>query len=185
MPFGTRGGIRVQYYFPYDGEYNLRAFLERNDCQIEGVRFFQTRVEVKAGPHVVIATFPDEFAEREGPVPNVAGHGGAALGGPLDTRGSAIHPTLELRVDSRRVKIFEIAGISVGEAAFAGHPGPPTMDRLEISGPYNAKGVGETPSRRRIFVCRPASPEDESGCASRILSAIARRAFRRDVTPPN
>ena len=78
--------------------------------------------------------------------------------------------------------MFEIAGLSVGEAAFAGQPGPPTMDRLEISGPYNAKGVSETPSRRRIFVCRPARPEDEPGCASKILSTIARRAFRRDVT---
>ena len=80
LPFGTRGGIRVQYYFPHDGEYSLRAFLERNDLpKIEGVRLFQTRVEVKAGPHVVIATFPDEFAEREGPVPNVAGRGRPAL----------------------------------------------------------------------------------------------------------
>ena len=56
MPFGTRGGIRVQYYFPHDGEYNLRAFLERNGLpKIEGVRLFQTSVELKAGPHVVIA----------------------------------------------------------------------------------------------------------------------------------
>jgi hypothetical protein len=184
MPFGTRGGIRVQHYFPYDGEYSLRVFLERNDLpKIEGVRFFQTRVGVKAGPHVVIGTFPDEFAEREGPVPNVAGPGGAALGGPLDPRGSAIHPTLELRIDNRRVKLFEIAGMTVGEAAFAGTPGPPAMDRLEISGPFKATGVSETPSRRRIFVCRPAGHEEEPGCASRILSTIARRAFRRDVGP--
>ena len=184
MPFGTRGGIRVQHYFPYDGEYSLRAFLERNDLpKIEGVRFFQTRVDVKAGPHVVIGTFPDEFAEREGPVPNAAGPGGRALGGPLDTRGSAIHPTLELRVDNRRVKLFEIAGMTVGEAAFAGTPGPPVMDRLEISGPYNATGVSETASRRRIFVCMPAGPEEEAGCASTILSTIARRAFRREVGP--
>src|SRR6185437_9063837 len=126
-----------------------------------------------AGSHTVVATFPDEFAEREGPVPNVAGAGGRALGGPLDTRGSAIHPTLELRVDNRRVKTFAIGGFTVGEAAFAGTPGPPVMDRLEISGPYSAKGVGETPSRRRIFVCRPATPEDEPGCAAKIISTIA------------
>jgi mono/diheme cytochrome c family protein len=184
MPFGTRGGIRVQHYFPFDGEYSLRAFLERNDLpKSEGVRFFQMRVDVKAGPHVVIATFPDEFAEREGPVPNVAGPGGPPLGGPLDTRGSAIHPTLEVRVDNRRVKTFEIAGMTVGEAAFAGTPGPPAMDRLEISGPYHAKGVDETPSRRRLFVCRPAAPAEEAACAGRILSTIARRAFRREVGP--
>nr|MDQ2901529.1 DUF1592 domain-containing protein [Acidobacteriota bacterium] len=192
MPFGTRGGVRVRYYFPFDGEYNLRAFIGRDSLpHAEGVRFFQTRVNVKAGSHIVIATFPDEFAEREGPVPNVAGKGGAPLGGPLDTRGSAIHPTIEFRVDTRRVKLFDIGGISVGEAAFAGQPGPPTLDRMEISGPYNAKGVGETPSRQRIFVCRPGhSPgnapgtsEDETACASKILSTLTRRAFRRDITP--
>jgi hypothetical protein len=182
MPFGTRGGVRVEYYFPLDGEYSLRAFIGRDSLpHAEGIRFFQTKVEVKAGSHVVIATFPDEFAKREGPVPNVAGKGGPALGGPLDTRGSAIHPTIEFRVDSKRVKLFEIGGISVGEAAFAGQPGPPTLDRLEISGPYNAKGATDTPSQRRIFVCRPARPQDESACATRIISTVARRAFRRDV----
>jgi hypothetical protein len=57
------------------------------------------------------------------------------------------------------------------------------MDRLEISGPYHANGVDETPSRRRIFVCRPAAPAEEAACASKILSTIARRAFRREVGP--
>jgi hypothetical protein len=70
----------------------------------------------------------------------------------------------------------------VGEAAFAGTPGPPIMDRLEISGPYNAKSARETPSRRRIFVCRPSGRDDEGGCASKILTTIAGRAFRREVT---
>ncbi len=183
MPFGTRGGARVTYYFPYNGTYNLRAFIGRDHLpHPEGIRFFQTRVPVTAGSHVFIVTFPDEFAEREGPVPNVAGKGGLPLGGPLDTRGSAIHPTIEFRLDRKRVKLFDIGGISVGEAAFAGQPGPPTLDRVEISGPYDVKGVGETPSRQRIFVCRPLRTGDEAGCASTILSTLARRAFRRDVT---
>jgi hypothetical protein len=183
LPFGTRGGIRVQYYFPFDAEYNLRAFIGRDSLpHPEGIRFFQTRVRLKAGSHTVVVTFPDQFAEREGPVPNVAGKGGPALGGPLDTRGSAIHPTIEFRVDSQKVKVFDIGGISVGEAAFAGQPGPPTLDRVEVSGPYNATGVSDTPSRRRIFVCRPISPQDESACASKILTTLVRRAFRRDVT---
>jgi hypothetical protein len=183
FPFGTRGGVRVPYYFPHDGEYALRAFIGRDSLpHAEGVRFFQTRVNAKAGSHFVIVTFPDEFAEREGPVPNVAGKGGAPLGGPLDTRGSAIHPSIEFRVDDRRVKLFEIGGISVGEAAFAGQPGPPTLDRVEISGPFNATADSETPSRRRIFICRPTSPDVEVPCASRILSDLTRQAFRRDVT---
>jgi len=183
LPFGTRGGVRVRHYFPFDGEYDLRAFIGRDSLpHPEGVRFFQTRVTITAGAHTVVVTFPDEFAQREGPVPNVAGKGGAALGGPLDTRGSAIRPTIEFRLDSQRVRLFEIGGISVGEAAFAGQPGPPTLDRIEISGPYNATGVTETPSRRRIFVCKPAGHGDESACASKILTTILRRAFRRDVS---
>jgi hypothetical protein len=148
----------------------------------EGVRFFQTRVQVKAGPHIVIVTFPDEYAASEGPVPNVAGLGGAALGGPLDTRGSEIHPTIEFRIDNGRVKLFDIGGISVGEAAFAGQPGPPTLDRVEITGPYDVTGVSDTPSLQRIFICRPVHTADEPGCASKIISTITRRAFRRDVT---
>jgi hypothetical protein len=183
LPFGTRGGIRVSYYFPMDGEYSLRAFIGRDHLpHAEGVRFFQTRVHVSAGTHTVVVTFPDEFAAREGPVPNVAGKGGPALGGPLDTRGSAIHPTIEFRLDTSRVKLFDIGGISVGEAAFAGQPGPATLDRVEISGPFHAKGVSETSSRRRIFICRPPDQNDEATCASQILLAVSRRAFRRDVT---
>jgi hypothetical protein len=182
FPFGTRGGIRIRNYFPHDGEYAVRAFIGRDSLpHPEGVRFFQTRVKVSAGSHVVIVTFPDEFAEREGPVPNVAGKGGPALGGPLDPRGSAIHPTVEFRVDTRRVKLFEIGGISVGEAAFAGQPGPPTLDRVEISGPFQPGTETDTPSRRRIFVCRPTRPADEMACASRILQSVIRRAFRRDI----
>ncbi len=179
MPFGTRGGIRVSHYFSHDGEYDLRAFLAKESLTpTEGVRFFRTRVRLKAGPHVVIVAFPDEFAAREGPVSDVAGPGGSALGGPLDLLGAAIRPTIDLRVDGRRVKLFEIGGMTSGEAAFDGQPGPPTLARLEIAGPYNASGTGETPSRQRIFVCRPSVAADESTCASRIVSTLARRAFR-------
>jgi hypothetical protein len=182
MPFGTRGGIRVKFYFPREGEYQLRAFIGRDSLpHPEGIRFFQTKVQVKAGSHIVVVTFPDEFAEREGTVPNVTGPGGAALGGPLDTRGSAIHPTIEFRVDSQRVKLLDIGGISVGEAAFAGQPGPPTLDRIEISGPYHPKESAETASRQRIFVCQPKRALDESPCAAKILTTVVRRAFRRDV----
>ena len=159
-------------------------FLERQRLTpTEGVRFFRTRVSVKAGPRVVIVTFPDEFAAREGPVLDVSGPGGSPLGGPLDLLGTAIRPTIDFRVDGRRVKLFEIAGMTSGEAAFDGQPGPPTLGRIEIAGPYNLRGVSETPSRKRIFICEPEGAGDETACASKLLSAVVRRAFRRDVTP--
>ncbi len=185
MPFGTRGGIRVRHYFPRDGDYDLRAFLARESLSLlEGVRFFRTRLTMKAGSHTVIVAFPDEYAEREGPALNVRGPGGPALGGPVDALGTAVRPTLEFRVDGRRVKLFEIHGMTVGEAAFDGQPGPPTLGRIEIAGPYNPTGPGDTPSRARIFACRPSAAQaDERDCARRILSPIVRRAFRRNLRP--
>ena len=53
---------------------------------------------------------------------------------------------------------------------------------MTISGPYNAKGPGDTASRERIFVCRPAAAAEEDACARRILSTLERRAYRRPVT---
>ncbi|MBM3786850.1 MAG: DUF1592 domain-containing protein, partial [Acidobacteria bacterium] len=179
MPIGTRGGIRVTHYFPRDGDYDLRAFLVKESLTpAEGVRFFRTRVsKVKAGNHTVIVTFPDEFAEREGPVSNVSGIGGAALGGPLDVLGSAVRPSIDFRVDGKRVKRFEIFGMNAGEAAFDGQPGPPALARIEIAGPYNAASGTESVSRQRILTCRDHTP----ACVEQILRPLVRRAFRRDV----
>jgi hypothetical protein len=60
--------------------------------------------------------------------------------------------------------------------------GIPKVDYVKIQGPYQAAGPGDTPSRRRILACRPASASEESSCAKRILSTVARRAYRRPVT---
>ena len=55
----------------------------------------------------------------------------------------------------------------------------PAINSVTISGPYKATSGGDSPSRRRIFVCRPASATEELPCARRILSTLARRAYRR------
>src|SRR5262249_23129858 len=53
---------------------------------------------------------------------------------------------------------------------------------ITINGPYNHKGAGDTPSRRRIFVCKPAKAAEEEPCARKIVSAIMRRGYRRPVS---
>src|SRR5207248_11522226 len=58
----------------------------------------------------------------------------------------------------------------------------PAVYSISINGPYAAQGPGDTPGRRRIFVCRPGSTAEEDGCANRILTTLARRAYRRPVT---
>ncbi|MDE0104298.1 MAG: DUF1592 domain-containing protein [Bryobacterales bacterium] len=182
FPYGTRGGVLVRHHFPRDGEYELRAYLEKQSLTpTEGVRFFRTRVQLSAGPHRVLVAFPDEYATREGPVSDVGGPGGSALGGPLDLLGTAVRPTIEFRIDGERVKLFEIAGMTSGESAFDGLPGPPVLGRIEIAGPYEPGGAADTPSRRRVSICRPSASEDEPACAAEILSAVARRAYRRNI----
>src|SRR5207253_8941720 len=58
----------------------------------------------------------------------------------------------------------------------------PALASVTISGPYNVKGSGDTPSRRRLFVCKPAGAADELACARKILSTLTRRAYRRPST---
>ena len=60
--------------------------------------------------------------------------------------------------------------------------GNPAVENIKIDGPYDTSGVSETPSRLRLFVCRPVGAEDEVACAREILSQVARRAYRRPVT---
>ena len=55
----------------------------------------------------------------------------------------------------------------------------PAINSVTISGPYNVTGPGDSPSRRRVFVCKPAAAAEELPCARRILSTLARRAYRR------
>jgi hypothetical protein len=63
-----------------------------------------------------------------------------------------------------------------------GYSTAPHLSRVVITGPYKATGLGDTPSRRRVFTCTPAAPVNESTCARQIISTLARRAYRRSVT---
>jgi Protein of unknown function (DUF1592)/Protein of unknown function (DUF1588)/Protein of unknown function (DUF1585)/Protein of unknown function (DUF1595) len=60
--------------------------------------------------------------------------------------------------------------------------GLPKLRTVNVEGPYNVKGVSNTPSRERIFICRPTTAAEEPACAQKILTSLARRAYRRPVT---
>ena len=62
------------------------------------------------------------------------------------------------------------------------YDGDPAVDSVAVGGPYHANGPGESLTRRKVFVCRPTRRSDEEPCARKILSALARRAYRRPVT---
>jgi hypothetical protein len=58
----------------------------------------------------------------------------------------------------------------------------PHLREFEINGPHVVTGVSDTPSRRRVFTCRPLSPSEEMPCATRIVTDLARQAYRRPIT---
>ena len=207
LPLGTRGGFKFRHTFPQDATYQFNVFLLRNivgymtglefahqlEISIDGERVFlaqvggaednlasdtnmsetadkiderlKTKVPVKAGPHAVAVTFiRRNFAESDEP----------------------------LQPHERDHDLQNMNGL-------------PLIDHVTVTGPFEATGPGDTPSRQRLFTCKPASAADETapasaaatarsrrsspeadasevGCAQKILSTVARRAYRRPVT---
>jgi hypothetical protein len=142
----------------------------------------QIRQAIPAGLRTIGVTFLRESAKAE-VIPGGGRRGGAAAaaadgagaegGAGRGGRGSAAPMAeLDLRLDGAKLKRFEVPE---GGAA-------PQISGISIDGPYNITGPGDTPSRARIFVCHPATTQEEEPCARKILAAIGRRAFRRPVT---
>jgi hypothetical protein len=170
LPLGSAGGLSFRYTFPVDAEYVFKIKIPApapgfGETAAPIGQVLELRVPVKAGIHNVGLTFLRSDAVPE--VLPVLGRGGPGRGGPPPQTGH-----IDLRLDDARLKRYEIPEPDSG----------PVFTDLAIGGPYNIAGPGDTPSRQKIFVCKPASPKDEDPCARKILSALARRAFRRPVT---
>lgn len=184
LPLGTLGGTVVRYNFPLDGEYSFQANLYRTNLNI--MRGLES-------PHRV------EFSVDGKPI-HLASIGGAEdlaslFQKPTDT-GDAVDARL-------RVRIPVTAGPHVVTVAFLEDPdaveparlqpyirssvdnfdwsGSPHLQSLTIAGPFHPAGASDTPSRRRIFVCRPGGKIADDACARQILSALGRRAYRQPL----
>ena len=167
LPFDSRAGLSVTHYFPLDAEYVFKIRIQ--GVQVDGeqaeVDPFQVRVPVKAGLHTVGVTSPRENLKPERDTPS-AGPGAP----PIRTGVTDIPLPVDLRLDGARLKRFDVLA------------NQPEITRLTVGGPFAPTGRGDTASRRKIFVCRPSLPAQEPACARTILTALARRAFRRPVT---
>lgn len=168
LPFNSAGGLAVKYYFPVDGEYVLRVNFGNGNTPAAGDKPFELRLPIQAGLRTVGVTFP-----RESLRPETIGFQGGARGQGPPQPGERSPIAVDLRLD----------GASLKKATVPGNPfGLPRIANLTITGPYNPTGPGDTASRRRVFVCRPANAGEESACAEKILRTVARRAYRRPVT---
>ena len=177
LPFDSRGGFVLRYYFPVDAEYVIRVRLGQGGGP-GGDRKLEIRQPIAAGLRTIGVTFLRESAKPE--IAMLGGRGAPPpppppqAGGPgvPGARPPAPMAELDLRLDGVKLKRFEVPE----------NNNPPQATGLTISGPYNITGPGDTPSRARIFVCRPASAKDEEPCARSILASVGHRAFRRPLT---
>jgi hypothetical protein len=197
LPFGTRGGLAIHHRFPVDGEYSVKLKLQTNLYDyIKGLgRPHQLEVRID-GVRVGVFTVGGE--QRGTPAP--ARFAGAIVGSPewedySHRADKDLQGRFPVKAGTRVVAVSffgesPIAPEGVLRPVQVGYPlavnemqeGAPAIDSVQIGGPYSTQGPGDTSTRRKIFVCHPSNVGAERACAEKILSALARRAYRRPVT---
>ncbi len=174
-PYGTRGGIVVEHVFPADGEY----VFELGFSSGANSRFEDIDISVD-GERVALLHH-------------------ARTGAGADGRGAAPISTgrVFVRAGQRSVSAAFIRGfdgpyedlirphdwsMAGGGSGGGGITTLPHVRELIVGGPYDVTGVSDNATRRRIFVCRPTSADEERPCARRIIETLASRAYRRPAT---
>jgi hypothetical protein len=181
MPFGTRGGFTVEHNFPVDGDYELTIGDMALAREVPRMEFENTVIALLDGK---------EFYRTN-------------VGGEADHK--AIDQTLELGVEKvngrlRKIPFKATAGqhkltVTFLQRSYAesderirtvalegGQERIQAVHALQIRGPLKVNGMSDSASRKKIFICQPANTADEPACARKIVSNLARRAFRRPVT---
>ena len=184
LPFGSRGGAALRHYFPADGEYIVRIRLlrtpnaqaikgigrrEQLDVRLDGSRVSTFTVGGFEGDRRALAEY-QQTADKNLEVRFTAKAGMRVLGISFRGRGVAFEGLGPQRMPSGT------QGYSKDQDADM------SVTRVYVEGPFDARTPEDTPSRRRILVCRPKAEQDEEPCAKTILSTLARRAYRRPVT---
>ena len=198
LPFGSRGGTAVPYFFPVDGEYEVAIELQRTGNQhIKGLGTAH-QLDVRLdGALIERFTVGGEDWVAQAPPESYSGN--INVGRAWEDYSHNMDRTLHARVSvkaGRRVvgvsfvgRRWELEGLIVTQPQVGVSrsrneipDGNPSVASVTISGPLAVTGPGdETLPRQKIFVCRPSSGADEAACAREILSTLARRAYRRPV----
>ena len=185
LPLGTVGGLLIERTLPLDGEYQFQVRLFRTNLGTMRGLEYEQQLEISvdgARVHLASCGGNKEISDSsENPTTtgdNVDGRFTVRVplkAGPHKIAVAFLQKPQAL--NTRRLQNYVRS--SSDTIDFSGYP---HIDEVILSGPFNATGSGDTPSRRRILVCRPATVAEEEPCARRILSALARRAYRGDVT---
>jgi cytochrome c551/c552 len=184
LPLGTRGGLLFRHNFPQDAEYEFSIFLLRNivgymkgleyghlfEVSVDGERVFAAQVggdEDNRASDANMSEAANKIDERLKTRVKVTA--GPHMVGVTFVKRNASESDEPLQPHERDHDLQNMNGI-------------PQIDHVNVTGPFNPSGPGDTPSRRRIFTCTPRQASEEAACARRVLSNLARRAYRRPVT---
>jgi len=182
-PWGTRGGIAVTHTFPADGEYSFRIMLHGTPTgQLFGsVASRNEQLEVSInGERVALVDIDYKISETDRNGLNLTTPRIHVKAGPQHLVAAFIQK-FDGVVDDLVAPIdYTLADTEYGDSA--GITILPHVRDFSVTGPYKVTGVSDTPSRRKIFVCRPTGAADEIPCARRIISSLAGDAYRR---PPS
>jgi mono/diheme cytochrome c family protein len=196
LPFGSRGGVAIPYQFPVDGEYLVKIELWRQlydyiigmgephqlDIRLDGVLLKRFTV----GGEGKGMTAPENFAGNTQGDPEWEKYMHTADEG-LEVRARVTAGPHTVGVSFVR-RLWEPEGIvqppqtGFSRTTDEHYFGNPRVKTVSIGGPFKVLGPGESPARRKVFVCSPKDTESELPCARKILSALATRAYRRPVT---
>jgi Protein of unknown function (DUF1592)/Protein of unknown function (DUF1588)/Protein of unknown function (DUF1587)/Protein of unknown function (DUF1585)/Protein of unknown function (DUF1595) len=197
LPFGSHGGTAIRYHFPLDGEYQFKIVLRRQlylyiigmgephqvDIRLDGALIKRFEVGGKAKG----MTMPESFAGNTQGDPGFEEYMHTADAG-LEVRLPVKAGTHDVGVSFVR-RFWEPEGVLQSQQrGFARttnelYHGYPAIDTITIAGPYLKTGTAiDSPSRRKIFVCRPKDAASEASCARKVLSTLAVRAYRRPLT---
>ncbi len=188
-PPGTRGGVRFQHNFPADGEYRI-SLTDLGVGPYSNALENQTTLVIQIDGKIVVRK-PIGGAADLALVDRKAGTGRSLVMErftkiPVQAT-AGVHDVSVSFIDRSHVENDELFAKLEGYGGLTGSQAVLNRmarlgDGVEISGPYNPKGISRTPSRALIFVCDPAKTS-EPACARQITETLARRAFRRPVTP--
>ena len=176
LPLGTRGGTLIRHTFPRDGEYEIQIRLtrDRNEMveglhethELEVLLDRDTAARFQVSPPKGNRDYETVDAHLKARVPVKAG---------LHEVGVTFIKNSSSLVETQRDPY---------QARYNMHRHPrlsPAIYQVSVTGPYASREAGETASRRKLFVCYPKNPGEETACAERIVSAFVRRAYRRPV----
>ena len=184
LPLGTRGGMLIRHNFPLDGEYDFRIFLLRNIVgYMKGLEWpHQLEITVD-GERVFLAAVGGEEDNKMSDANFAAA--ADAIDARLKTRISVKagpHDVGVAFIRKNSAEYDEPLEPHTRDHDLQNMNGIPLVEHMDITGPYDATGAADTPSRRKIFVCRPANAADETPCGKKIISALSRRAYRQPIS---